>query len=331
MPTPILMRRVALVASFGLPLLGGCTDLRPLGERADGSVSDDGSSSSDGSTASDAGCDGAACGCTPTLSSSSLSVVAHGAHLTLDGTCLGSVDSVTIGGVAQTFQVASDTSIVVASVSEAAPTGASVPIVASVGSSNTSLTRPVVHLVIDELDSSADNGMERHQYVEISTSVNAALDLSGYQLVFADGADDGVHDSPVGIVLGTTTATGRYLVGNPLVAGTQATVPVDSLTASADVRAVVLAQGSTLPSPTDLLASIPGPILDSLVYTATTRADDVGLLAVCYPDPVMRLQTNEDVHAAAKTESIRRCATARRSGAVWSVGAPAPGAPNVCP
>ncbi len=324
---PFLSRPAALLllSAFG----PACTELRPLSERA----LVDADAGADAFVPADAGCAlVGACDCVPSVQLLGLSVVAHGARLVLEGSCFLDAETVRVGGVEQSFVVVSDSRIEIASVSDASPVGIAQPIVVtSPTGTSPSVTRPVVHLVVDELDSSRDMGAERNQYVEVSTSVDAALDLSEYHLAFADGTDDGVHDAPTGVVLGTTSASGRYLIGSAMVIGTQATIANDALTASGQARAVVVMQGSTLPSPTATLASLPGPVIDALVYSAVSTTADSGLLAACFPEVANRVQVSEDANAAPKTESILRCGSARRDGRAFVVGTPAPGNPNACP
>lgn len=356
MPTSILRRR--RLAALALVIAAGCTTLSPLDERApldgggdasmdpgtdagvDGGL-DAGSDAGTGTDAAvDAGVDASSngcvvpgsCSCAPTLTSLDLRVVAHGARLTLSGACFTDANAVRIGGVEQAFTVADDGRITVDAVDDATPLGTaqSVVVTSPVGTS-AAATRPVVHLVVDELDSVTDVGSQRRQFVEIATGIDAALDLGDYMLVLVDGGDDGVHSMPAGVVLGTTGANGRYLIGGSMVAGVHATLVVDALTGITEARAAVLYQGSTLPDSAATISQVTGPMIDALVYAGTSLPADSGLLAACYPSVADRVQVAEDANAAALTESIRRCGTSRRAGTAFSVASPTPGNPNGCP
>lgn len=318
-----MRRSILSPASFAFGLLfAGCTELRPLSESSvvahDASV--DGCLSSQG------------CSCFPTITSADVHTLAHGASVAFTGSCLTGATSLRIAGITQTFVVESDTRITVASVADATPTGLAESVVVTTPSATSGgFLAPVAHLVISELDTFTGAGQQRNQFVEIATGVNAALDLSDYAIVILDGADDGIHASPVGVVLGTTTTLGRYSVGGSKASGVQARIANDAFTTTTDAAAVVLIRGSTLPPATGSITELEPVMVDALVYATATVASDSGLLASCYPDVGERVQIAEDVRAMSATDSIRRCGDLRRSGNAFGVATATPGAANGCP
>lgn len=226
-----------------------------------------------------------ACTCTPAVTAVGLSVVAHGAQLSVTGACLTGVTTVRVGGVTQGFVVNDDGRLTIASVADTTPVGLSQPLVAmSPQGSSTARNVTVAHLVVNEVDTATDmGGMQRSQFVEIDTGLAASVNLAEYMVVFFTGADDGVYDTTRGAPLGTTAASGLYLLAGSSVSGAQATLPNSTLASTTDAHAVVLYQGTVLPPSTETLAGLTLPMIDALVYSRIATTSDAGLLDVCYP------------------------------------------------
>lgn len=316
----------------------GCVDLRPRDERADGGTLpvDNGMTPTDAAQdTAVVGCDQAgACGCTPAVSAVGLGVIAHGARLTVTGGCFSDVTAVRIGGVAQAFVVADDGNLTIDSVADTTPVGLAQPLVVAspVGESEARNTT-VAHLVVNEVDARTDTGgMQRRQFVEISTGLGASVNLAEYMVVFFGGADDGVYDVTRGAALGTTADSGLYLIANAMVPGAQASLPTATLAPTTDAHAVVVYQGTVLPASSATLGTIALPMVDALVYSTVATTDDAGLLDLCYPDVGDRLQVDEAANGGdAVVQSVRRCGSKRRAGPSFGVAAPTPGAANTCP
>lgn len=319
-------------------LLAGCVALRPRDERADGGLNaaDNGPNSMDAAQdTAVVGCDQAgACGCAPTVAAIGLGVVAHGARLTVTGGCFSDATAVRIGGVGQAFVVEGDGNLTIESVADATPVGLSQPlvVVSPVGQS-TARNTTVAHLVVNEVDARTDSGgMQRRQFVEIDTGLDASVNLAEYMVVFFGGADDGVYDTTRGAALGMTGANGLYLIANAMVSGAQASLPTATLAPTADAHAVVIYQGTVLPPATATLGTIALPMVDAVVYSTVATTNDTGLLDLCYPEAGDRLQVDEASNGGdALVQSVRRCAPKRRAGPSFGVGAPTPGADNACP
>ena len=125
-------------------------------------------------------------------------------------------------------------------------------------------------VVLSELETTTGAGSQRNQFVEIATGVSAALDLSDYAVVIIDGADDAVHDAPVGAVLGTTTTLGRYTIGGSKTSGVQARIANDAFVTTTNAAAIVLIRGSSLPPITGTLAEAPCATAELTVRTGAT-------------------------------------------------------------
>ena len=308
----------ALVAAIALT---SCVQLRPLDERADGSVDAD---------AQVIGCDGPACTCTPAITGLGLSVVAHGARLTIDGGCFTPVATVTLSGVAQAFTLVGDAHLVVEVVDATTPVGLDRTLVLdSPNGASNSVTAAVVHLTIDEVDAESTTGNDRDEFVSVSTGIAASLDLSAYALAFFDGTNDATYSTTPGVALATTDSAGRFLAGNSRISPT-VRFPNGTLAETSAAHAVVLVQGS-VPGASTSIGSLGRPIIDGVVYSVAPMTADSGLLDPILPNAADRVQPDESAGAAAETQSLARCGLALRSGTVFGVAAPTPSAANACP
>jgi len=248
----------------------------------------------------------------PSAASVDYPVAARGANIVVTGTGFGSMTSVTIGGVAQTFVVDAATTLTIPSVADGTPLGAQT----LVASSNTGSTAPlavtVIDLLINELDSD-QTGTDTKEFVEIATGV-PNVSLNGYSLVLFNGGNDKSY-LVVSLDGVTTNASGLALIGNAGVSpAPQKTFADNLLQNGAD--AVALYQG--------VFASAAAPagagLIDALVYD-TNDADDAGLLVLTLD----AIQVNESTIS----RSLKRCNAGRRLGARFvATTLPSPGAAN---
>ncbi|RJS25913.1 hypothetical protein DRW03_05440 [Corallococcus sp. H22C18031201] len=264
----------------------------------------------------------------PAVNSAAPGVIARGATLTLAGIRFTGATAVTVGGVAQTFTVASDTQITIASLADTTPIAAQPIVVTSPNGSSAPQNVTVIDLLISELD--ADQvGNDTKEFVELSTGV-PGVNLSGYVLVFYNGAN---NQSYLAVDLNTTTdAGGRVVVGNP---GAMTPAPVLTfanglLQNGEDGVAVYQNTAASFPNNTPVTAT---RLIDALVYNNAATPLATGLLNVLlWPaGDARRVQVNENATNAKDTVSIQRCGPGRRDGRVFGVALPTPGAANTCP
>ncbi|MBJ6759422.1 Ig-like domain-containing protein [Myxococcaceae bacterium JPH2] len=264
----------------------------------------------------------------PAVSSAAPGVIARGARLIVTGVRFTGTTSVTVGGVAQTFTVDSDTQLTLASLADATPIAAQPIVVTSPNGSSAPQNVTVIDLLISELD--ADQvGTDTKEFVELSTGV-PGVNLSGYVLVFYNGAN---NQSYLAVDLNTTTdAGGRVVVGN-----TGAMTPAPLLTFAngllqngEDGVAVYQNTAASFPNNTAVTAT---RLIDALVYNNAATPLATGLLnALLWPvGDARRVQANENATSSKDTVSIQRCGAGRRDGRVFSVAVPTPGAANTCP
>lgn len=298
----------------------GCVPLRPLDERADGSVGD----------AAVVVCDGPACDCVPTITRANLVTVAHGARLELEGGCFTPTTRVSLGGVEHAFELVDDAHLAIASIADVVPVSlASALVLDSPNGSSEATMLPVVHLTIEELDAEATSGADRDEFVSVFTGLAATVDLRDYALVFVDGANDATYAATPGVALGATNASGRFVAGNSKLSP-DVRFPNATLAETPGAHAVVLVAGP-VPGPSAALDSIPSPIVDAIVYSVGATTPDTALLARCFDLPAGRVQVDESSSGPAESSSLARCGAARRSGAVYLAAAPTPFAANSCP
>jgi adhesin/invasin len=307
-----LLNRIVLVSI--VITLGACTDLRPGGDTADGEVIPD----------------GAVTNCTkPVISGTDYSVVAHTATLKITGGCLHDPTSmsVTIGGVPHTPTTSTET-LVELTLLDTVMVGERMLVVTTPEGTSDEYPLTVVHLTIEEVDADTTGGSDRHQFIEIGTGVVGATDLSGYVVVLVQGTSDMTYAPPLipSIALTTTAGNGLFVVGNEMVANEQLVLSNNTL-GQGPADAVFLVQTRDAVAASVPAASIPGTIIDAVVYSRTTVADDVGLLVPAFPIVGNRVQVSE----GSATASVRRCGTVLRSGAMFAAAMATPGTANVCP
>ena len=160
------------------------------------------------------------------------------------------------------------------------------------------------------------------EFVEIGTGGVAGLTLTGYVLVFFDGADDTSYFA-VDLSVPTTSA-GLLVVGNSLVAPfPQITMPNQTLQNGADAVAIFQGTAADFPAGTPVAGLAP---IDALVHD-TGQPDDAGLIAPLLGAGAGAVQVDE-ASTDAEAHSMRRCGAARRDGRVFDVGTPSPGVFN---
>ncbi|NPC72288.1 hypothetical protein HPP05_21260 [Corallococcus exiguus] len=251
----------------------------------------------------------------------------HGGRVVLTGAGFTGATEVTIGGVAQTFTVDSDTQITVTNVPDTTPVGASQPVQVTTPAGAVSAgALPVAHLVINELDSDTPS-TDVLEFVEISTGV-PNLSVSGFSMVLFNGSND---QSYLAVdISGKADANGLLLVGNSGVTPAPAVIiPNETLQNGADAVGLYQAPASAFPNGTVPTTT---NLIDVIVYD-TNDADDAGLLDALLGTGPERVQIDETgTSGGSAANSIQRCGVARKDGRVFSrVAAPTPGAPNACP
>jgi hypothetical protein len=258
----------------------------------------------------------------PTISSTNLAIVAHGLDLAINGSGVGSATAVTIGGVAHTFTVSSNTQVRTR-VLDTTPTGGQSIVVTNSGGSSLPFSITVIHLVINELDpdqASIDSG----EFVEISAGVGS-VSLADYSLVFWNGANETAYYAVD--LLGSTNSAGLLTVGNAaVVSSTSLTFPDNTLQNGADAVALYAAPASSFPDGSLLTST---RLIDAVVY-GSGDADDAELLNGLFgpTGTAGRVQVNEALNAMPTTQSILRCGTARLRGDRFVVGTPTANAAN---
>jgi hypothetical protein len=243
--------------------------------------------------------------------------------LVVTGSRFTGVTAMTIGGLAHTPTITSDTQMTVR-VLDTTPRGAQSIVLTNAGGASLPFGVTVIHLIINELDpDTASNDVA--EFVELSTGV-AGVSLAGYTLVFWNGANDSAYFT---IELnGTTNAAGFLMVGNAGVVPAPAlTFPDNTLQNGADAVGVYAAGPSSYPVGSLVTAT---RLIDAVVYDSGDP-DDVGLLDVLLGDSQGRVQVDEDANASSDTQSIQRCGTARLRGDQFALGTPtAASANNPC-
>lgn len=242
-------------------------------------------------------------------------VIAHGGRLVITGTNLAGVSVVTIGGVSQTLSSITSTSIIINSVTDSVPLGTQ-SVVVTIPGGTASFSVTVIHLVINEMDSDQPNGgssVDIAEFIEISTGVSMAVNLTGYVVAFFDGSNDQTYG---GYILGNTNTNGYHLAGNSGIANTQVLLANDALQNGAD--AVAIYQRNTVIPNSTSVVGLSDIRIDAIVY-GTTDADDSGLLNnLLGPNSVQRVQVDEG--STNNSNSISRCPNgvgARNDGRIF--------------
>ena len=276
-------------------------------------------------------CDAAGACAPAAVSSVDYPVIAHGARLVITGVGFTGTISVTVGGIAQSAVINSDTQLTVAALGDATPTGVQPLVVTKSTGSTTPFNVTVVRLQISELDSDTPNG-DAFEFIEISTGV-PGVSLAGYTLVFWNGAGD--HSYTARQLNAQTNANGMLVIGSSQVMPSPALTFIPGLLQDgADAVGIYQALPAAFPLNTPVTAA---GLIDALVYGAVS-AEDQELLNALISTAVLspaRKQVDEAAAGSSPTHSIQRCANGRRHGGRFAVGTPpTPGAANTvmpCP
>jgi hypothetical protein len=256
----------------------------------------------------------------PVVTGTNFAVVAHGLDLTIYGSGFSAATSLTIGGVAHTPAIVSNTQIRT-QVLDTTPTGAQSIVLANAGGSSLPFGVTVIHLVINELDADTPSA-DMAEFVEISAGV-ANVPLNGYSLVLWNGANE---MSYLAVDLtATTNPAGLLVVGNPMVTS-GLTFPENTLQNGADAVGLYAAAASSF-STGSLLTTT--HLIDAVVY-GTADPDDTELLDGLFgaAGTPGRLQVDEAANAMSDMQSIQRCGAGRLRDDEFTVAAPSPNAAN---
>lgn len=307
--------------ALALAMTAGCTQLLPADQVAQDASED---APDDGDVTLT---------CTPSITSVDYSVIAHGASLKIEGTCLGTATSVRLAGTAQPFTVEGPGELRVTAVDDGTPLGPASLEAQMPDGTASAVGLTVIHLTIDELDAATPPGStNRRQFVELGTGLTTDVSLAGYAVALIDGSTDATYPASQSAPLGLAPS-GRYLLANAMVlSGGQQPFPDSLLAPSTDAHLVVIVQTTESIAGNVPLAGVPGTLIDALVFSRADAPNDDALLAYAYPNVADRVQQSETAGGAiANNNSVRRCGdTTRRSGAAFGLGAPTPGATN-CP
>jgi len=256
----------------------------------------------------------------PIISSTNFLVVAHGLDLTITGTGFSGVTGLKIGNVAHTPNIASNTQMNVR-VLDSTPTGAQSIVATSAAGQSLPFGVTIIHLVINELDPDTLN-TDTMEFVELSTGV-AAVPLTGYSLVFWNGATDSAYYA---IDLDATTNSAGYLLAGNAALTTNLMFPDNTLQNGADAVGIYAAMASSFPTTSLVTAT---KLIDAVVY-GSADPDATGLLDVLM-GPVgspARIQVDEGGVGVSDMRSIQRCGAIRLSGQQFGTGTPSPNAAN---
>jgi hypothetical protein len=260
-------------------------------------------------------CDGAGA-CVPLLIAGvDYPVIAHGAQLVISGVGFTGATSVVVGGLPQAFVVDTDGQITVPALDDMTPIGAQQVQVNTPSGSTQQVDVTVIHLLITEVDS--EMALQNMEFIEISAGV-PGVNLTGYTLVFWNGANDRVYASRALSVL--TDANGRILVGNSSLMPNIVFLN-NILQPGPDALAVHQGALSKFPLNTPLTGD---GVIDAIVYD-TSDPDDNELLDVLITTDLLspaRVQVDENMFGMMNTHSIQRCGDGRRHGGKWAVGGP---------
>jgi uncharacterized repeat protein (TIGR01451 family) len=178
---------------------------------------------------------------------------------------------------------------------------------------------------INELDSDTP-GTDTSEFIELFDGGIGGISLTGYVLVFYNGATDTTYRA-VDLDGYSTNRGGYFLVGNKAVPGVNVTFPDNFLQNGADAIALYLGNRVDFPNGTPITTD---NLIDAVVY-GTSDPEDTGLLNLLNPQ---QNQVDENLHSLSALESIQRCPNG--SGLVkdtntYITTSPTPGLPNCLP
>lgn len=188
------------------------------------------------------------------------------------------------------------------------------------------LACPVVaQFLINEADADTP-GTDVLEFVELYDGGAGSQSLTGYVLVFYNGAND-LSYLALDLDGQSTDANGFFVAGNSGVAGVDLTFANQTLQNGADAVALYLGDASSFPDGTALTTV---NLIDALVYD-TSDSDDAGLLVLLH---AAQPQVNENANGDGDIESNQRCpdgSGGARNTTTYDQAAPSPGGLNSCP
>ncbi len=284
---------------------------------------------------------GKVCGATgcepnvPVVASVDYPVIAHGGKLIITGSRFTGATSVTLGGVSQTFTVNSATQITIDAITDSVAVGNQPLVISSASADGLPFTVKVIHLVINELDSDQPKegpDEDKYEFIEITTGLNEAVNLTGYVLIPIGGDEKTYTLGSFNGVLGTTPADGLLLLGTTNLSVTPDIIfSRNTLENGADAVAIYQRASAPASGTSISTSSLPENIIDAVVYD-TDDNDDTGLLDRLFGPSGTPGRSQVDEGPTNNTNSIRRCASTRRNGSSFNQdSSPSPGSTNGCP
>lgn len=257
----------------------------------------------------------------PMILSASYGIVAHGGTTNLGGENLGTIASVTLGGVAVTHESSPGGFRI--QVGDDVPLGEQPLLVTTDTGRTAGYELTVIHLVVNELDEEMVSGQDDRQFIEVATYVDSVLDLSGYVLVIFDGDDNRAFYA---VGLGQTSASGLFMLGNSGVDGVAIQFNPEHLQAG---MGIAIYQRDAYPTGRGGTASAED-LIDAVFFDDTGAEQDPQL------SPILlvaggRVTVEEQSRGNERRDSLQRCQRPRRDNRSWLALEPTPNAANTCP
>ena len=258
-------------------------------------------------------------------------LLVHGGFYRVSGSGLTGATSVTVGGISQSFSVDGE-DLLIEGLDDETPTGSGVDLVVQdAGGASPAFSVTVAHLVLTEIDADAPTASE--EFIELTTGLNFAVDLTGYSVVLLNGnCTNGVYRV---FELGMTGDDGFFLIaGDGLGVTGDISVGTDNwLQNGEDGVAIIQGDdtGFTTSAACDAQPSITTqPIIDGVAYRSGND-DATTLPQLLYSSDPGSAINEGDAAGDREDVSVVRCdfSSARRDQSQWSV--PAPGSDKRTP